>query len=191
MTQHRRHPHADAAEHVLNLLDELRRGASRAAAKAEIAAQIEFIANLPPLLSAKSIRTAAQKANRAAANLQTALRDLLKVVPQWFPGRDTVQRSGEFVAPLRDVLLKWHTGVKGGDPRRAQPLDLACVLTALRLIDKFSAKPAVSSHRGNLVSIAQVLHQTVTGRPSSAAGMLRMCKEVMRLRKHSPQEQNP
>jgi hypothetical protein len=184
MTQDRRQPHADAAEYILNRLGELRPGVKRADVRAVVIRELDLLAAMPAMPRAKSIVSKASRANKAAANLQTALRGLLEAVPPSFPTRDVVQRRGEFIEPLREILKKWETGIKGGDPRR-KPKVLACVGTAFKLVSCFSISPPVGTQRGNLHLIAQAIHKAVGGQPKADAGMLRMCREFMRLSRNT------
>lgn len=120
-------------------------------------------AELAPVLNASAIRAKARKAEKALAVL-----------------------GGGFPAEVTDALKReaLFTKVTGPD-KRFGFLQWICAHQACVLIEQFSKQPAVSSQNKNLHSIAQLIHEAVTGQRGSKAGMLRSCKAVLRWRKPS------
>jgi hypothetical protein len=135
---------------------------------AEVSRQIDVTisvaASAGPVTRAHKIREKAEKADRAAAAL---LATLGGVEPD-------VERFRQRVARYRNAT---------GPDQRFDTVKWLCAHTACVLVEKFSRRRPTTSRGGKLHHVANLIHEAVTGKPASKAGMLRACRSVLKWRK--------
>jgi hypothetical protein len=177
-----RRPRADIVDDIVLGLRPLKQAKVKVCATVD--GYIEVIADQKRRPSVLRSGAAAQRANRDAATLQTALRNLLKAMGP--PDiavlyREEIQGFANSTKLLREILQRLQPG--GRSQSRTNNFHDLCALSARSLITEFSKTPLATTQGANLHTISQLLREAVTGEPVSKAGMLWSCRKVMRIPK--------
>jgi len=136
---------------------------------AEVSRQIEVTisvaASAGPVTRGRLHKTRRKaEADRAAAALLATLGDV----------EPDVERFRQRVALYRNTI---------GPDQRFDTVKWLCAHTACVLVEKFSRRPPNTSRGRMLHLVAGLIHEAVTGKPASKAGMLRACRSVLKWRK--------